>query len=168
MPESNSFMKWVGGIFASVIAGLLIWWLTGPSSPFNVKPKRDIQLLKQNETKGIWGITWKSQKSDWQLRGFFFVERDSTGGSNSYKGGIMSDNYLDAAQTLAIHDSFLFTLVDKHIKFCFKTPCSASKQCYDLIYDDSTETISGNYEHNGTTCIGKDYGTLFLLKEREY
>jgi hypothetical protein len=29
----SSFGKWLGGILATVITGLLLWWLTGPSSP---------------------------------------------------------------------------------------------------------------------------------------
>lgn len=35
MSESgSSFGKWVGGILATIITGLVLWWLTGPMSPF--------------------------------------------------------------------------------------------------------------------------------------
>jgi hypothetical protein len=35
MPDdSSSFMKWLGGIIAAIITGLVLWWLTGPQSPF--------------------------------------------------------------------------------------------------------------------------------------
>jgi len=35
MSETSSVGKWVGGVLATVIAGFLLWWLTGPLSPFN-------------------------------------------------------------------------------------------------------------------------------------
>jgi len=35
MPESgSSFGKWVGGILGTIITGLVLWWLTGPMTPF--------------------------------------------------------------------------------------------------------------------------------------
>jgi hypothetical protein len=35
MADSNSSLgKWVGGIIGTVLAGVLLWWLTGPLSPF--------------------------------------------------------------------------------------------------------------------------------------
>jgi hypothetical protein len=32
--SDSSFGKWVGGILATIITGVVIWWLTGPLSPF--------------------------------------------------------------------------------------------------------------------------------------
>jgi len=34
MENSNSFLKWVGGIISAIVAGVVIWWLTGVNSPF--------------------------------------------------------------------------------------------------------------------------------------
>ncbi len=35
MSESgSSFRKWLGGILGTIITGLVLWWLTGPMSPF--------------------------------------------------------------------------------------------------------------------------------------
>ena len=32
--SGSSIGKWVGGIIGTVLAGVLLWWLTGPLSPF--------------------------------------------------------------------------------------------------------------------------------------
>ena len=35
--SSSSFTKWIGGIIATIFTGLILWWLTGPLSPFKTK-----------------------------------------------------------------------------------------------------------------------------------
>lgn len=32
--SKSSFGKWLGGILATIITGVVLWWLTGPISPF--------------------------------------------------------------------------------------------------------------------------------------
>ena len=50
MSESgSSFQKWLGGIMATVITGLLLWWLTGPLSPF-VHKNTTTEQTKENTT----------------------------------------------------------------------------------------------------------------------
>lgn len=35
--SGSSFLKWLGGIVATIIAGVILWWLTGPGSIINKK-----------------------------------------------------------------------------------------------------------------------------------
>jgi hypothetical protein len=45
--SSSSFVKWIGGILAAIITGFILWWLTGPFSPFNqshVVKKADVAI----------------------------------------------------------------------------------------------------------------------------
>ena len=36
--SSSSFGKWIGGIIAAIVTGFVLWWLTGPLSPFVHQP----------------------------------------------------------------------------------------------------------------------------------
>ena len=35
--SSSSFGKWFAGILGTIVAGFILWWLTGPLSPFKSK-----------------------------------------------------------------------------------------------------------------------------------
>ncbi|MGJ8623748.1 MAG: hypothetical protein ACSHW1_13350 [Yoonia sp.] len=35
--------KWLAGVFAAVLSGLVLWWLTGPDGPFAAAPPPDPQ-----------------------------------------------------------------------------------------------------------------------------
>ena len=46
----SSFGKWMGGILATIITGLVLWWLTGPLSPFIHKDVRSGQPIENTSS----------------------------------------------------------------------------------------------------------------------
>ena len=59
MSKQASFWNWVGGIVAAIIAGFILWWLTGENSPFKGKEPPEVKITRFNTQKEL----FKSEES---------------------------------------------------------------------------------------------------------